>query len=332
MSERLKTGDEMETAKKLVSASRMWHFPPMPTRQGSIRLFRLFGITVYLHWAWFLVVIYFVQMSRGIYSSSLWSVLECLSLFAIVLIHEFGHQLACRSVGGQTHDIVLWPLGGVAYVTPPQRPGAQLWSIAAGPLVNVILFPLFFVLWVFAGSAGWQGSMPDLYNFVTMLFWINTTLLVFNMLPIFPLDGGQILRSLLWFVFGRVNSLLIATVIGLIGVMGLIAFAIWRENLWLGIVCIFILMNCWGALMQARSMSRVASAQRREGFACPVCKAVPPRGPFWVCGQCRKPFDIFETLGTCPHCSTQYAAMSCAECGAMRPISDWEIARQSPPP
>ena len=60
----------------------------------------------------------------------------------IVLIHEFGHQLACRSVGGQTHDIVLWPLGGVAYVSPPQRPGAQLWSIAAGPLVNVILFPI----------------------------------------------------------------------------------------------------------------------------------------------------------------------------------------------
>ena len=73
----------------------------------------------------------------------MWSVLECLALFLIVLIHEFGHQLACRQVGGKTHDIILWPLGGVAYVSPPQRPGAQLWSIAAGPLVNVVLFPMF---------------------------------------------------------------------------------------------------------------------------------------------------------------------------------------------
>ena len=87
----------------------------MPTRQGSIRLFQLFGITVYLHWAWFLAVAYFVHQARG-YSSLLWSVSECFSLFLIVLIHEFGHQLACRSVGGKTHDIVLWVLGGVAYV------------------------------------------------------------------------------------------------------------------------------------------------------------------------------------------------------------------------
>ena len=78
--------------------------------------------------------------------------LECLALFLIVLMHEFGHQLACRQVGGQTHDIMLWPLGGVAYVSPPQRPGAQLWSIAAGPLVNVALFPDFHRVWCF-----WRG-------------------------------------------------------------------------------------------------------------------------------------------------------------------------------
>ena len=131
----------------------------MPTRQGSIRLFKLFGITVYLHWAWFLAVAYFVNQARD-HSSLLWSVLECLSLFVIVLIHEFGHQLACRSVGGKTHDIVLWALGGVAYVSPPQRPGATLWSIVAGPLVNVVLFPLFFVLMIFGESAGWQAAHP----------------------------------------------------------------------------------------------------------------------------------------------------------------------------
>ena len=104
----------------------------MPTRKGSVKLFRLLGITVYLHWAWFVAFIYFTSRPNE-YSSYGWNALEVLALFALVLIHEFGHQLACRSVGGQTQDIVLWPLGGVAYVNPPQRPGAQLWSIAAGP-------------------------------------------------------------------------------------------------------------------------------------------------------------------------------------------------------
>ena len=76
------------------------------------------------------------------YSSLFWNALEYLALFAIVLLHEFGHALACRQVGGRAEQIVLWPLGGVAYVDPPQRPGATLWSIAAGPLVNVVLAPL----------------------------------------------------------------------------------------------------------------------------------------------------------------------------------------------
>jgi len=303
----------------------------MPTRNGSIRLFRLFGITVYLHWAWFIAIWYFVSQAKG-YSSPVWSVLECLSLFGIVLIHEFGHQLACRSVGGQTHDIVLWPLGGVAYVSPPQRPGAQLWSIAAGPLVNVILFPLLMTLWLFGKSAGWAEANHDAYNFVFMLFLIDATLLIFNMLPIYPLDGGQILRSLLWFAFGRARSLMIATSIGFVGVAGLIAYAFWAQSIWMGFLCVFILMNCWGGLMQARAMAKMAGVPRREGFACPVCKTAPPQGAIWRCGKCRKAFDTFETQGICPHCGTQYAATSCPECGNLRPFSEWMTSTNVPPP
>src|ERR1051325_3889276 len=113
----------------------------LPTQQGSIRLFRFAGIQVYLHWSWFLIALYEVNRSR-MYPSVFWNVLEYVSLFGIVLMHEFGHALACRQVGGRADQIVLWPLGGVAYVSPPQRPGAMLWSIAAGPLVNVVLFPI----------------------------------------------------------------------------------------------------------------------------------------------------------------------------------------------
>jgi Zn-dependent protease len=302
----------------------------MPTRSGSIRLFQLFGITVYLHWAWFVVIWYFVSQAKG-YSSPIWSVLECLSLFGIVLMHEFGHQLACRSVGGQTHDIILWPLGGVAYVSPPQRPGATLWSIAAGPLVNVVLFPTLLVLWLFGRSAGWADINSDVYHFVFMLFWINTILLIFNMLPIYPLDGGQILRSLLWFVLGRANSLMAASIIGFIGVAGLILFALWIRDNWLIILCVFIVLNCWSGLMQARSMAKIARAPRREGFACPVCKTAPPQDAIWRCGNCRKAFDTFETQGVCPHCGAQYTATSCPECGNLRPITEWMTSTNFPP-
>lgn len=262
----------------------------------------------------------------------MWSVLEGLSLFAIVLVHEFGHQLACRSVGGQTHDIVLWPLGGVAYVSPPQRPGAQLWSIAAGPLVNVILFPLLLGAWVVVGDIGWQQSNPDAYQFVYMLFAINTTLLIFNMMPIYPLDGGQILRSLLWFIFGRANSLMAASIIGFIGVAGLIGLALWIGDMWLIIISGFIILNCWGGLRQAQALAKVAKAPRREGFRCPECQTPPPMGNFWRCSKCRQPFDTFETHAMCPHCQTQYAATSCPECGSLHPITAWENFGQPQPP
>jgi Zn-dependent protease len=132
------------------------HIPS--ARQGSIRLFRFSGIDVFLHWSWFLVAVFEIQSRQGRYSSVTWNVLEYLALFLIVLLHEFGHALACRQVGGTADQIVLWPLGGVAYVNPPPRLGATLWSIAAGPLVNVALLPVLFLLSGWSRSLGWAES------------------------------------------------------------------------------------------------------------------------------------------------------------------------------
>ena len=168
-------------------------------RQGSIRLFRVAGIDLYLHWSWFLVAAYEISNRAGSYSSIAWNVLEYLALFLIVTLHEFGHALACRQVGGTSNQIVLWPLGGVAYVNAPPRPGATLWSIAAGPLVNVALFPILSGLAFLGRSLGWAEAMPNAYAWLVAVSWINVGLLIFNILPIYPLDGGQILRALLWF-------------------------------------------------------------------------------------------------------------------------------------
>jgi Zn-dependent protease len=297
-----------------------------PTRQGSIRLFRFAGIDLYLHWSWFLVAVYGIQSRAGKYSSPLWPVLEYLALFAIVLLHEFGHALACRQVGGQANQIVLWPLGGVAYVAPPLRPGAVLWSIAAGPLVNVVLTPILGAAWVLSHTAGWAAAMPNAYSFIQTVFIINTVLLCFNLLPVYPLDGGQILQALLWFVFGRARSLMITTVIGFLGVAGLIGLAILGRDVWFGILCVFILLNCWRGLLQARVLARVAKLPRRSGLVCPSCHQPPIVGPIWRCDRCLQPFDTFETRAVCPHCGAQFAVTRCPECGSARPIEEWVVA------
>src|SRR5215470_17406702 len=142
----------------------------MPTgRSGSIRLFRFAGIDVFLHWSWFLIAAYEIQGGLRTYSSVAWNIAEYISLFVIVTIHEFGHALACRQVGGRANRIVLWPMGGVAFVDPPPRPGATLWSIAAGPLVNVVLAPFFFTFVSIAGALDWQQSRPNAYAFLMAL-------------------------------------------------------------------------------------------------------------------------------------------------------------------
>ena len=298
----------------------------MPSHQGSIRLFRFAGIDVFLHWSWFLVAVYEIQSRKGNYSSITWQVLEYLALFLIVMIHEFGHALACRQVGGRANQIVLWPLGGVAYVDPPPRPGATLWSIAAGPLVNVALLPVLYVAVTLGGSAGWGVTAPDLYRLLLAVQLINKWLLIFNILPIYPLDGGQILRSLLWFVMGRARSLMVATILGLVGVAGFIVLAIFEQSIWYGAIAVFMLMNCWGGLQHARALLRFAKLPRREGFLCPACKTAPPLGEFWKCGKCGQAFDTFQTQAVCPNCRTQFAATKCLDCGEEHPVGEWSAA------
>ncbi|MCS7049005.1 MAG: M50 family metallopeptidase [Verrucomicrobiae bacterium] len=222
-----------------------------PTGEGSIRLFRVGGIQVYLHWSWFLVAVFELTTRREVYGSLAWNAAEYLALFGIVLLHEFGHALACRSVGGRAEQIVLWPLGGVAYVQPPERPGAVLWSIAAGPLVNVVLFTVLTAWSVFV----WPDleSVPrEWWLFWRSLWIINVVLLVFNLLPIYPLDGGQILRALLWFALGRARSLQVAAGIGLVGTALLALGAIWLRSVWAGLVVAFIGLNCWAGWKHAR--------------------------------------------------------------------------------
>ena len=209
---------------------------------GGLRLFRLFGINVYLHWTWFILV--YIELRRhGWYSSTVWNILELVAIFGIILLHEFGHALACRSVGGKAERIMLWPLGGVAYVQPPARPGAVLWSIAAGPLVNIVLAAPLFALAVagnmsLADPLGAQGD--DFGRFVAVIAFVNVAILCFNLLPIYPLDGGQIVQSILWFFLGRALSLRIVAFVGIIAAIAGGMAALYFREYWYILLAAFV--------------------------------------------------------------------------------------------
>ncbi len=303
------------------------------TTRGSFRLFRVAGITVFLHWLWFPVAIIEIAASRPVdYSQPAWKVVEYLSLFAIVLMHEFGHALACRSVGGQANDIVLWPLGGIAFVAPPARPVAVLWSIVAGPLVNLVLVIPTGIFWYCTGGQGLTAAGTDIDLLARNLFLLNALLLVFNMLPIYPLDGGQILQALLWFSLGRWQSLQVASLAGIVfgGALFLLILVLSAvhdlglSGAILGIIPLFAVLRCVVGFQQARAALYLLNLPRHHECACPSCHMNPPRGAFWVCNEhCQTRFDLFDTHGRCPGCGAWYLKPNCPHCGRVNHIDRW---------
>lgn len=294
-------------------------------RSGSIHLGRVAGIDLFLHWSWFVAAAIEIEYRRSRYTSLGWSVLEYLALFLIVLLHEFGHALACRQVGGVANRIMLWPLGGVAYVNPPQRPGAILWSLAAGPLVNVVLLLPLTAAYLAVRSAGWAQTNPG--QLVYWILWINVVLLLFNLLPIYPLDGGQILRALLWYVMGRGRSLAVATILGFVFSAGLVVLAVWMlRSEWTLLIAGYLLLNCWSGMKNALHIMRMEKQPRRDGFACPGCGLRPALGANWKCGRCNTVFDTFATGSVCPSCGAQYPTTMCGECQTSWPFEAWATA------
>jgi Zn-dependent protease len=320
----------------------------MLSGSGVTRLFQISGITVFVHWSWLLVALFEVGGRSGTYSSFAWNLLEYLALFAIVTMHEFGHAVACRSVGGRANEILLWPFGGVAFVAPPPLPGATLWSIAAGPLVNVALAPILGGLTLLIPGDAW----PNIHAFFRSLSFINLGLLVFNLLPVYPLDGGQILGSLLWFLLGRARSMLVTASIGLIGVIGIGWLALRTSSIWLAFIAVYVASRCRDSVRLARSLNSMDSGPRRTGVACPSCHKAAPIGPHWRCDSCGAAFDVFDpaagtapepaaitTLGLaggtaapapmeadglrCPVCHADATTVRCPQCHAVAPIGDW---------
>lgn len=145
----------------------------------NLHLGKLFNIPIYIHWTWWLFL-----AIQAVFSYELLPVMVV--MFGIVLLHELGHCLAARYFDFRVDSITLHILGGLALVDGDRRqtPKEEFWIIACGPLVNLVLaFPLYFL-----------GEHSE---FVAKLFILNLIMLVFNLLPVFPLDGSKIGRSIL---------------------------------------------------------------------------------------------------------------------------------------
>lgn len=113
------------------------------------------------------------------------------------------------------------------------------------------------ILWVLPWVLSATGLAPDSEDFwiwLAMVQWINVALLIFNLLPVYPLDGGQILRCLLWFGVGPRRSLRIAAAVGLVGAVGLVVLALVRGSIWTGLIAFFMASSSWQAYQSARQV------------------------------------------------------------------------------
>ncbi len=229
----------------------------------SLLLGRMAGISIRIHIIFLVFIIIellksvWAHQSQGAQTSiTFWlTVIEMACLFGIVLAHEFGHCLACRWTGGAANEILMWPLGGLAFCQPKNRWQAHFVTAIGGPLVNVaICLVVGVILGMLTGQ--WLGvALPNPLNpfeglyvpavsrslahqTLYILNALSLILLLFNLLPIFPLDGGRIVQTLLWSRMGYANSMRFGVRTGYIGAILLGIFGMVILNYMLvGIAC-----------------------------------------------------------------------------------------------
>ncbi len=223
---------------------------------ASFRIGRWFGIDVRIH-ILFVLWIGLQLLNSG--ADWYYEARFLAMLFGIVLVHEFGHCFGARSVGGDAREILLWPLGGLAFAHAPMTPWAQFVTVACGPLVNLVfcivsgavLLALGYVYsFSFSPFTGLTllPTAPEWAFYVLVFFRVNYFLLLFNLLPIYPLDGGQLFQCLLWPFLGLRQALTIACNVGMAGGALLALLGLTRGGPMLVMIGLFGAMTCWQRL------------------------------------------------------------------------------------
>lgn len=230
--------------------------------KGSYRIARVAGIEVRIHVTFLLLLAFYAWSyyeTGGVWGSII-GVSFMLALFLCVLLHEFGHAFAARRFGIRTPDITLLPIGGVARLERmPSSPWQELVIAVAGPAVNVA------IVVVLLGVLGGVPRVGDLLNgrgdggILQALLFVNVMLIVFNMIPAFPMDGGRVLRALLATRMPHARATLIAARVGQ-GVA--VLFGVWAAtsgNFILLLIALFVFMGAQQELAYARFRQQARS-------------------------------------------------------------------------
>ena len=228
---------------------------------GSFKIGRFSGIDVRVHWTFFLLLAFFAfigYQSSGSAVGALTATLVIVVLFLCVLLHEFGHSLVAQRLGLEIHSITLLPLGGVSNLESlPEKPADEVKITLAGPLVNVVLAPVFIGVGLLFGA---EPRMPvDVFTgigsvgqFFFYLGYLNVILAVFNLIPAFPLDGGRILRALLATRLGAVRATDISSRVGQLFAVAFFLIGLLSGNFLLALVAVFIYFGATGEAQMVR--------------------------------------------------------------------------------
>ena len=250
--------------------------------RSSITLIQIAGIPIKLHLTFFIILLLgawqWAGRSDNPMTGAIFGVVLMLTLFLCVALHELGHSLMARRFGIETREILLMPLGGIAQLEKnPTQPRHELLIALAGPLVNVLIAALLVVIGLtpqvslFNSLLDGQGlsaalsTEPSLNNLLLWLVSANLSLVLFNLIPAFPLDGGRVLRAVLAMGLGYPLATRIATVVGQMIAVVLGIFGLFSGNFLLALVAIFIFV---GATQEtAVADSKVVLTTRRLGDA-----------------------------------------------------------------
>jgi len=228
---------------------------------SSFKIGRVFGIDLKVHWTFFLLLAFFAfagYQESGSLANALITALIILALFICVVLHEYGHSLVAQRLGIEIKDITLLPIGGVARLKSlPTRPMDEVRIAIAGPLVNVVLAPIFFAVALLLGASPLEpanilaggNSLGEIFAYLGL---INVALVVFNMIPAFPMDGGRVLRGLLATRLGPVRATDIASTIGQVFAFIFFLVGLLSGNFLLALVGVFIFFGAGGEAQMVR--------------------------------------------------------------------------------
>ncbi len=225
-----------------------------------LKLMRIAGIDVYLHWTYWLAPVYIVYHNR-VFGDQAWYVTGVLfflllNLSLCVLLHELGHALMARRFGATTKDIIITPIGGMArLVGMPKKPLQEFLISFAGPAVNLVIALLLAVAILLArGSLVPALRFEGLNQLPVILLWINLVLFLFNLIPAFPMDGGRMLRSLLARRMSYLRATVIAARLGQFSALWFSIYVLFEKQYPLVFVGVFVFFSAQFELNQTRAL------------------------------------------------------------------------------